>query len=409
MSKCCIVVGASHAAAQLAVSLRQEGWEGRILVIGEEPVIPYHRPPLSKEYLAGNKTLEEITIRPREAYEQAQVEFLLQRRVEGIEPGYKRLTLDDGGTVVYDKLCLTVGSRVRTVDLPGVDLEGVCYLRNLHDVEQIREHVRAGAGAVIVGGGYIGLEAAAVLNGLGMKVTVLEMLERVMQRVTAPEVSEFYARVHREEGVDIRCGTAVSAFEGKSRVERVRCTDGSCFEADLVVIGVGIVPNVELAGDAGLKTDNGIVVDETTRTSDPDIHAAGDCTLHYNPIYRRMLRLESVQNATDQARVAAAAVCGLDKKYNALPWFWSDQYDLKLQIAGLSQGYDEIVVRGDREGCRSFAVFYFREGKVIAVDAVNKPAEFMMGKRLITDRMDVDRKVLADEGVHMRELLKLKR
>lgn len=406
MSKTCVVVGASHAAAQLALSLRQEGWEDRILVIGEEPVIPYHRPPLSKEYLAGNKTLEEITIRPREAYEQAQVEFLLQRRVESIDPGHKRLTLDDGGTMDYHKLCLTVGSRVRTVDLPGVDLDGVCYLRNLRDVERIREHVRAGAGAVIVGGGYIGLEVAAVLNGLGMKVTVLEMLERVMQRVTAPEVSEFYTRVHREEGVDIRCGVEVSGFEGGSRVERVRCADGSCFEAELVVIGVGIVPNLELARDAGLKTDNGIVVDECTRTSDPDIHAAGDCSFHYNPIYGRMVRLESVQNATDQARMAAAAVCGQDKKYAALPWFWSDQYDLKLQIAGLSQGYDEIVRRGDREAGRSFAVFYFREGRVIAVDAVNRPAEFMMGKRLITDRMVVDRKALADEGVHMRELLK---
>jgi 3-phenylpropionate/trans-cinnamate dioxygenase ferredoxin reductase subunit len=406
MNKTCIVVGASHAAAQFVTSLRQNGWEDRILVIGEEPVIPYHRPPLSKDYLAGNKTLEEITIRSREAYDEAGVEFLLERRVESLDPGEKTLTLSDGGTRGYDKLCLTVGSRVRTVDLPGVELDGIYYLRTLHDVERIREHVRPGAKAIIVGGGYIGLEVAAVLNKLDMDVTVLEMMERVMQRVTTPEVSEFYTRVHREEGVDIRCGAAVSGFEGGDRVQRVRCADGSTLEADLVVIGVGIVPNVELARDAGLKTDNGIVVDEYTRTGDPDIVAAGDCTFHYNPIYDRMVRLESVQNATDQAQAAAATVCGGEKPYHALPWFWSDQYDLKLQIAGLSQGYDEIVIRGDREGSRSFAVFYFREGRIIAVDAVNKPAEFMMGKKLITEGREVDRKVLADESIHMREFLK---
>ena len=406
MSKTCVVVGASHAAAQFVTSLRQEGWEDGIRVVGEEPVIPYQRPPLSKDFLAGNKTLEEITIRPREVYEQAEVEFLLGMRVESIDPGQKKLTLADGATLGYDKLCLTTGSRVRTVDLPGVGLDGICYLRNLHDVERIKAHIRAGGRAVIVGGGYIGLEVAAVLNKLGMRVTVLEMMDRVMQRVTAPEVSEFYTRVHQEEGVAIRCGIGVSGFEGDAQVRQVLCDDGGHYDADLVVIGVGIVPNLELAREAGLKTDNGIVVDACARTSDPDIVAAGDCTFHYNPVYDRMLRLESVQNATDQARVAAAAVCGRETKYHALPWFWSDQYDLKLQIAGLSQGYEEVVVRGDRQGSRAFAVFYLRQGRVIAVDAVNKAAEFMLGKRLITDRVEVDKNVLADENIHMRELLK---
>lgn len=406
MSKTCVVVGASHAAAQFVTSLRQEGWEGGIRVIGEEPVIPYHRPPLSKDFLAGKKTLDEITIRPREAYEQAQVEFLLGTRVKAVDPASKKLTLGDGATLDYNKLCLATGSRVRRVDLPGAGLDGICYLRNLHDAEQIRKHIRPGGGAVIVGGGYIGLEVAAVLNQLGMHVTVLEMMDRVMQRVTAPEVSEFYTRVHAEEGVDIRCGIRVSGFEGNAQVQQVLCDDGSRYDADLVVIGVGILPNIELAAEAGLKTDNGIVVDACARSNDPDIVAAGDCTFHYNPVYDRMLRLESVQNATDQARVAAAAVCGRETKYLALPWFWSDQYDLKLQIAGLSQGYEETVVRGDRQGSRSFAVFYLRQGRVIAVDAVNRAAEFMMGKRLITERIEVDKKVLADETVHMRELLK---
>lgn len=406
MSKTCVVVGASHAATQFVTSLRQEGWEDDIRVIGDEPVLPYHRPPLSKDFLAGKKTLEEITLRPRETYEQAGVEFLLGMRVTAIDPAGKKLTLADGATLDYDRLCLATGSRVRTVDLPGVGLEGICYLRSLHDAEQIKEHIRPGGRAVIVGGGYIGLEVAAVLNQLGMNVTVLEMMDRVMQRVTAPEVSEFYTRVHAEEGVTIRCGIRVSGFEGNTQVRQVLCDDGSRYDADLVIIGVGILPNIELAAEAGLKTDNGIVVDACARSSDPDIVAAGDCTFHYNPVYDRMLRLESVQNATDQARVAAAAVCGRETPYNALPWFWSDQYDLKLQIAGLSQGYEEIVVRGDRQGSRSFAVFYLRQGRVIAVDAVNKAAEFMMGKRLITDKVAVDKNVLGDANIHMRELLK---
>jgi len=406
MSKTCVVVGGSHAAAQFVNSLRQEGWEDRILIIGEEAVIPYHRPPLSKEYLAGDKSLEDICLRPAAVYEELGVEFMLGTRVQAIDPANKQLTLADNATVAYDKLCLAVGSRVRTVDLPGVDLAGIHYLRTVADVDAIRADLRPGARAVIVGGGYIGLEAAAVLNKLSLDVTVLEMAERVMQRVTAPEVSAFYTRVHGEEGVDICCDVGVTGFEGDGRVERVLTSDGGGCKADLVIIGVGILPNTELAGAAGLDVDNGIVVDEFARTSDVDIVAAGDCTSHYNPVYDRRVRLESVQNATDQARIAAATVCGREKSYNVLPWFWSDQYDLKLQIAGLCQGYDEVVVRGDPSAGRSFAVFYFRAGRLIAVDAINRPAEFMLGKRLISERVDVDRELLTDESVHVRELLK---
>lgn len=406
MSRTCVVVGASHAAAQFVQSLRQEGWEDRILVIGEEPYIPYHRPPLSKEFLAGDKTLDDIYLRPANVYEDLNVEFQLDTRVEAIDAEARRLTLSGNGSADYDKLCLAVGSRVRTVDIPGTDLAGIHYLRTVRDVDAIKEGIRPGANVVIVGGGYIGLEAAAVLNKLGMKVTVLEMAERVLQRVTAPEVSEFYTRVHGEEGVEIRCGVGVSGFEGGDHVERVVCSDGSVQEADLVIIGVGIVPNTELAAAAGLEVENGIVVDEYARTSNADIVAAGDCTFHYNPVYERRVRLESVQNATDQARIAAASVCGNAKPCNALPWFWSDQYDVKLQIAGLSQGYEETLVRGDRDNGHSFAIFYFRDNRIIAVDAINRPAEFMMGKRLITEKVEVDREQLADENIHMREFFK---
>ena len=400
-----IIVGASHAAAMLAPSLRQQGWQGRIIVVGAEASIPYHRPPLSKDYLAGEKSLDEILIRPAKVYEKSEVEFILDTTVDSIDRARKTVRLSNNETLSYNKLALTVGSKVRKVNLPGVNQDGVFYLRNLKDVERISPYISPGANAVIVGGGYIGLETAAVLKKKGMNVTVLEMMERVLQRVTAPVLSEFYTRIHEEEGVSIRCGTGVTGFRGNGRVARVTCSDGNEFAADLVIIGVGILPNTELAEAAGLQVDNGIVVNGQAQTSDPEIFAAGDCTFHHNPIYDRWVRLESVQNATDQSRVIAGAACGKETSYNAVPWFWSDQYDLMLQIAGLSQGYDEIVTRGDPENSRSFAAFYLKSGRVIAVDAVNKPQEFMFTKKLIPANREVDKTKLADVDAPIKELL----
>ena len=400
-----IIAGASHAASMLAPTLRQQGWQGRILVVGAEASIPYHRPPLSKDYLAGEKTLDEILIRPAKVYEKSEVEFILNTSVESIDRDNRTVRLSTNETLSYDKLALTVGSKVRKVNLPGVDLNGVFYLRDLRDVECITPYINPGANAVIVGGGYIGLETAAVLNKKGMNVTVLEMMERVLQRVTAPAISKFYTRVHGEEGVSIRCGVGVTGFKGNGRVAKVQCNDGSEFAADLVIIGVGILPNTELAEAAGLKIDNGIVVNDRAQTSDPDIFAAGDCTYHHNPIYDRWVRLESVQNATDQSRVIAGAACGKETSYNSVPWFWSDQYDLMLQIAGLSQGYDEIISRGDPENSRSFAAFYLKAGRVIAVDAINKPQEFMFSKKLIPMQKTVDKIRLADADTPIKELL----
>jgi 3-phenylpropionate/trans-cinnamate dioxygenase ferredoxin reductase component len=400
----CIIIGASHAAAQLAPSLRQQGWEGKIIVIGDEPYIPYHRPPLSKAFLSGEKDVDGILIRPAAIYEKNNIEFKLGARVEVIDRAHKTVTLQSGEVLNYDKLALCTGSRVRKVTLPGTDLEGVHYLRDIRDVEGIKQHVAEGKKAVIVGGGYIGLETASVLNKLGMDVTVLEMAPRVLARVTAPELSEFYTRVHTDEGVTIKTGIAVSGLEGKGNVQKVLCADGSSFDADLVVIGVGIIPNVELAEACGLNVDNGIVVDEFARTNDPDIVAAGDVTNHPNKYYNRRLRLESVPNATDQAKSAAASICGKDVEYKSLPWFWSDQYDLKLQIAGLSQGYDQVVIRGDRDS-RNFAAFYLQEGKLISADCVNRPQEFMISKRLIADQVPVDAERLADETIAPKEFL----
>ena len=405
MSQTCVIVGGGQAAATLALDLRQQGWRGEITLVCAEPTPPYHRPPLSKEFLAGEKRAAEIHIRPPAAYEKAGVRLLLKRRVTAIDRDAKSVALSDGSRLAYHKLALAVGAKARAVALPGVDLPGVCYLRSLADAERIRRHIKPGGDAVIVGGGYIGLETAAVLNRLGMRVTLLEAQPRVLQRVTAPQVSAFYARVHSEAGVAIHCETTVTAFIGEGRVQCVVRGDGAELPADLVVIGVGIAPATELAEAAGLEVENGIKVNGEAQPSDERIYAAGDCAWHYNPIYQRWLRLESVQNAVEQARAAALAICGKPAAYHALPWFWSDQYDLKLQIAGLSQGFEQIVIRGDLERGRSFAAFYLRQGRVIAVDAVNKAPEFMFGKKLITQGAAVDTAKLADAAFPLRDLV----
>ncbi|MCB1690053.1 MAG: FAD-dependent oxidoreductase [Halioglobus sp.] len=398
-----VIVGASHAAAQLGASLRQGGWQGKISIVGDEAIPPYHRPPLSKAYLAGEKHSDELLIRPAAFYEKSGIDLVLGSRVTEVDRENKKIVLHDGGSIPYGKLALATGARVRKLALPGHDLDGVFYLRDLGDVDRIRSFTGPGKSAVIVGGGYIGLETAASMRKLGMSVTVLEALPRVLQRVTAPEVSGFYSRIHREEGVHIITDAAVEALEGGSSVAGVKLADGTVLDADLVVIGVGVLPCTELAEAAGLAVDNGIVVDEFARTSDPNIVAAGDCTNHYNPLYDIRLRLESVQNATDQAKTAANTLCGKLEAYHTLPWFWSDQYDLKLQIAGLSQGFDSVVLRGASDTGRGFSAFYFSGDRLLAVDAINRPKEFMMVRRALTTGLSVDAAKLADETIDIQQ------
>ncbi|MBJ8345664.1 NAD(P)/FAD-dependent oxidoreductase [Antrihabitans sp. YC2-6] len=400
-----IIVGASHAGAQLCASLRQEGWDGEILVIGDEPALPYHRPPLSKTYLAGKTTLEELLIRPSAFYAKNDITFR-QATVVSIDRQAHSITLSDGEEIRYDKLALCLGARPRLLQLAGSELPGVHYLRDAADIEAIRRGITPAGRVVIIGAGYIGLETAASLRKLGAEVTVLESAERVLQRVTAPEVSAFYARVHREEGVELRTGVSISAIEGDDHVRGVRLADGELIDADLVIIGIGVVPNTELAEAAGLSADNGIIIDGKATTSDPDIVAAGDCTNNFMPRYDRRLRLESVPSAGEQAKVAAATMCGKDKNIKALPWFWSDQYELKLQIAGLNEGYDSVVLRGEPENGRSFACFYFKESELIAADCVNRPQEFMFSRRVIGERIPVDPTQLADPESSLNDLLK---
>ena len=402
----CIIIGASHAGAQLCVSLRQGGWEGDITVIGDEPDLPYHRPPLSKDFLSGDKAIDDILLRPASVYENANVTMKLGTRVGVIDREAKTILTDDGETLSYDKLVLTTGARVRHLPVPGNDLEGVFYLRDSNDVRAIKNNVEAGKRVVIIGGGYIGLETAASLRKQGMEVTVLEAMPRILQRVTAPELSTFYKRIHSEEGVTILEGVMASEIRQLGTALSVETSCEKSFDADMVIIGIGVIPNVELAKEAGLDVGNGIEVNEFCQTSDPDIYAAGDVTWHFNPIYEHHIRLESVPNATEQAKTVALHMNGKAKPYNSLPWFWSDQFDLKLQIAGLSGGYDDIVIRGDIEKGRSFAAFYFKGDKILAVDAVNSPREFMFTKMALTKGQSLDKTILSNIEADLKSAIK---
>ncbi|MBL4852673.1 MAG: FAD-dependent oxidoreductase [Robiginitomaculum sp.] len=405
-NKTCIIIGASHGGGQAAISLRQSGWDGHIILIGAEPYPPYHRPPLSKDFLSGGKDIEDIFIRPIETYTAADITVLTGYKARAINREDRLVVLEDGETLHYDKLVLATGARPRELSIPGGDIPGVHYLRTAQDVLAIKDKVESGKGAVIIGGGYIGLEAAASLTKQGMKVTVLEMEDRILKRVTAPVMSDFYRRIHTEEGVEIVENCTVTHIFGNKNEMVALTNTGHDFEGKLLIAGIGVLPNTLLAKNCGLEVGNGIIVNEFCQTSDPDIYAIGDVTWHHNPIYDTFLRLESVPNATEQAKTAALSICEKPKPYNALPWFWSDQFDLKLQIAGLSAGYDDIVLRGNPDKGRSFAAFYFKGDQLLAVDAVNRPGEFMLGKRLIPLNKTIDKKALADEAVALKTFLK---
>lgn len=396
-----IVVGAGHAGGQAAASLRQEGCEGEIVIVGDEPHIPYQRPPLSKQYLAGEHGLERVYLRPEKFYADRNVSIKSNVRVAGIDRAAQTVTTSGGATLSYEKLLLATGSRPRRLHLEGGDLPGIHYLRTIADVDAIKAQMAPGREVVVVGGGYIGLEVAAVCIEAGLRVRVIEMEQRILQRVTTESMSRFYHNLHSGRGVRLHTGARVTGFVGDGRVRQVLC-GATVFDADLVIVGIGIEPNVELAADAGLACDNGIVVDERCRTADPNIYAAGDCTNHPNPLLNRRLRLESVPNAMEQARIAAANMCGGDRSYASVPWFWSDQYDLKLQMVGFAADGDSEVLRGDKAG-NSFAVFHLKDTVIVAVDAVNSPREFMICRRLVGNEVDVD--ALANPDTDLKTLL----
>jgi len=396
-----VIIGAGQAGGDVATQLRQNGFPGDLILIGDEPHLPYLRPPLSKAFLAGEVTAESLQTKGLAAYEKAAVTVRTGERVRAIDRHEKRISLENDEVLAYGHLVLATGGRPRMMKVPGATLRNIFYLRTIADVIEMQAQFLPGRRVVIVGGGYIGLEVASIAVKKELDVTVLEGAPRVLVRVTSPEMSSFYERIHRREGVKIRTGIAVSGFVADAageKVAAVECGEAETVPADLVIIGIGLIPNTELGETAGLLVDNGIIVNEHAQTSDPHIYAIGDCAAHaHHGFLKRKVRLESVPNATEQARIAAASICGISTPPASPPWFWSDQYKLKLQMVGLSDGYDEVVLRGDPDK-ESFIALYLKNGEVIAADAVNRIADFMAAKRLVAESKAVPSAALADES-----------
>jgi 3-phenylpropionate/trans-cinnamate dioxygenase ferredoxin reductase subunit len=399
-----VVIGAGQAAGRAVEAMRGEGFEGRIVVVGTEDHLPYERPPLSKQLLTGDYEPERTYLHDQAFYDEHRIELRLRTSALAIDRDARTVDLSDGESLSYDKLLLTTGARVRRLSSPGSDLPGINYLRDISDSLAIRGHFAEGARLVIVGGGYIGLEAAAAAASRGCHVTVLEMAPLVMNRVVAPDVSRFYEAVHRDHGVDIRTSATVEGFAGGDRVEAVLSGDGVSIPADFVVVGVGIEAEATLAEAAGLPIDNGIMVDEYGRTEDPAIFAAGDVANHPNPLLGRRVRLESWQNAQNQAINTARAMCGRLEPYAEIPWFWSNQYDLNLQMVGLPETWDQLVVRGDMADHR-FSVFYLADGSLVAANGINSPRDVRVARMLMEQNIRPDSAALGDPDTPLKSLL----
>lgn len=399
-----VIVGAGHAGGTAAALLRQYGYAGPVTLLGEEPIAPYQRPPLSKAWLKGEADAESLALKPHSFYAEHDIDLRLGVKAVAIDRTAKAVRLEGGEAVPYDVLILATGARARRLSLPGADLKGLLELRTAADAEALKAAIGPGKTIAIIGGGYIGLEAAASSRALGAEAVVIEVLPRVLARVASEPLSSFFQDYHRARGVRFELGAGVAGFEGEAgRVTGVRLSDGRLVACDAALIGVGAVPNEELAREAGLDCANGVVVDLEARTSDPSIFAIGDLTNRPMPLYDRTHRLESVPNALEQAKQAACAIVGRPAPTGETPWFWSDQYDVKLQIAGVPFESDEILVRGDPAGAK-FAVFHLKGDAVVAVEAVNAPPEFMMGKQLIATRRPVAREKLANPAVSMKEV-----
>ena len=402
-----VIVGAGHGGAQCAIALRQNGFEGSITVIGREPEYPYERPPLSKEYFAREKSFDRLFIRPPTFWAEKNVPFRLGIEVVEVDPVAKQLSLSDGSSLGYGKLVWATGGDPRRLTCSGADLAGVHAVRTRADCDALMAEIDGGTKKIVViGGGYIGLEAAAVLSKMGLDVTVLEALPRVLARVAGEALSEFYQQEHRDHGVDVRLGVAVDCLVGDgARVTGVQLADGSVIAADAVIVGIGIVPAVQPLLRAGANGANGVDVDAYCRTSLPDIYAIGDCAAFAcDYAGGQVMRVESVQNANDMATCVAKAICGDEVPYKAFPWFWSNQYDLKLQTAGINLGFDSTLLRGD-PGERSFSIVYLKQGRIVALDCVNRVKDYVQGRKLMESGAVPDLDRLADAQVPLKELM----
>ena len=398
-----VIAGGGQAATQAAQSLRQSGYDGRISLVADEIHLPYQRPPLSKSFLAGDLERDRLLLRPEQFYGTREIELRLGTRVDSFDSARARVSLSNGEEIPYSQLLLATGGEPLRLNVPGADLEAVNYLRSIDDVESIKQQFVEGQRLLVVGAGYIGLEVAAVAIRAGLSATVLEAQSHAMSRSVCPEVAAFFADYHRQAGVNLRFEAGVTKFYGDSKVRGAQTSQGDRFECDLVIVAIGIKPRVALAESAGLEIDNGIAVDAHGRTSAPSVFAAGDCTSHPHPWVGQRIRLESVQNAIEQGKAAAATICGEDRAFDAIPWFWSDQYDLKLQIAGLSLGYDTTVIRG-RTDDASFSVYYLAGGHVIAVDSVNDSRNFITARKRLAEKPQWPVSAIADLDCDLSEL-----
>ena len=405
MSETIVIVGAGQAGGWAALTLRAEGFAGRVILIGEEPFPPYERPPLSKKLLVSEEGFEQTFLRDEKEYAERSIELRLDSRADRIDLQGRRISLSDGGALSYDRLVLTTGSEVRKISIPGADLPGVHYLRDIGESLALRRTLTGDTWVAIIGGGYIGLEVAAAARARGCAVTVLEAQNNVMNRVVAPKISRYLAMLHERNGVEIRTNVQCTEIAGDGRAERVVCGDGVSVPADVVVIGVGIKPRDDLAAHAGLSIDDGIVVDSLGRTSDPNVFAAGDAARQPSALFGRRMRIESWQNAQNHGIAVGKSVCGRGAPYDAVPWFWTDQYETNLQIVGLADGYDKFVFRGERTA-PSFSAFYLSEGRLIAANMVNAGHDVRPSRQLIAQRRSIDERALANPEIPLRDLLK---
>ena len=399
-----VVIGSGQAAIQAVMSLKRNEFTGSIKVIGEEDHLPYQRPPLSKDFLLEEYKPERVSLKKKEFYEENGVDLILGKRAESIDTILKEITLSDENKIHYDQLIIATGSRVRKLNVPGSDKKGLYYLRDLDDANALKQRLKKNKKMVIVGAGYIGLEVASVAASLGVKVTVIEMANRVMNRTVDPIISSYYQKLHESHGVKISLDNGLKAFEGGDSVNAVRCSDGLMLEADLVVIGAGVLPNQEIAIEAGLECNNGIMVNEFGETSTAHVYACGDCTNHPNKGLNTRLRLESVHNAMEQSKTVANTIMGNKEPYDQVPWFWSDQYDHKLQLVGISGDHDEVVMRG-LESKQKFLLFYLKNSELIAVNAINSSKEFLICRKLVANKVKISSDVIKDQSVNLNDLL----
>ena len=399
-----LIIGAGQSAIQCISTLKKEGYSGSITLVGEEEHLPYQRPPLSKGFLEDSLNKERLYFKKLEFFTENKVQLYLGLSAEKLEIDNQKVYLSDNSELEFDKLVFATGSRVRYLDFPGSELKSIFYLRDLDDAEAIKKDLETSENLVIIGAGYIGLEAAAIAAKKNKKVTIIEMADRVMNRTVDPQISEYYLNLHESYGVKFHFNTSLETINEVSNSLEVVCSDGTEVKADSVLIGAGVVPNIELAEEAGINCDNGIIVNEFGQTNFKNIYACGDCTNHPNKILNKNLRLESVHNAMEQAKTVASSVMNNPIEYNQVPWFWSDQYDHKLQIVGLSGDHDMVTMRGNTNDAK-FMLFYTKDEELIAVDAINNPKEFLISRKLVANKVKIKPKVISDLNTNLNDLI----